>query len=48
MLVFDEEKHEYTLNGKKLISVTQLMQKHGLAPSYAGVSTEILNAKALK
>ena len=46
MLVFDEEKHEYTLNGKKLISVTQLMQKHGLAPNYAGVSTEILQAKA--
>ena len=45
-LVFNEEKHEYTLNGKKLISVTQLMQKHGLAPSYAGVSTEVLNAKA--
>lgn len=46
MLEFNEEKHEYTLNGKKLISVTQLMQKHGLSPSYAGVSTEVLNAKA--
>ena len=46
MLKFDEEKHEYTLNGKILISVTQLMQKHGLAPSYAGVSTEVLKAKA--
>lgn len=46
MLEFNEEKHEYTLNGKKLISVTQLMQKHGLAPSYAGVSSEVLNAKA--
>ena len=46
MLNFDEAKHEYTLDGKKLISVTQLMQKHGLAPSYAGVSTDVLNAKA--
>lgn len=46
MLEFNEEKHEYTLDGKKLISVTQLMQKHGLAPSYAGVSTEVLTAKA--
>lgn len=46
MLEFNEEKHEYTLDGKKLISVTQLMQKHGLAPSYAGVSSEVLNAKA--
>ena len=46
MLEFNEEKHEYTLDGKKLISVTQLMQKHNLAPSYAGVSTDVLNAKA--
>lgn len=45
-LEFNEEKHEYTLDGKKLISVTQLMQKHGLAPNYAGVSSEVLNAKA--
>lgn len=46
MLEFNEEKHEYILNGKKLISVTQLMQKHGLAPSYAGVSSDVLKAKA--
>lgn len=46
MIKFDEVKHEYTLNGKKLISVTQLMQKHGLAPKYDGVSTEVLAAKA--
>lgn len=46
MLEFNEENHQYTLDGKQLISVTQLMQKHGLAPSYAGVSTDVLNAKA--
>ena len=46
MLKFDEEKHIYTLNGKKLISTTQLMRKHGLAPNYDGVSQEVLNAKA--
>lgn len=46
MITFDEQKHEYTLDGKKLISVTQLMQKHGLAPNYAGVSTEVLEKKA--
>lgn len=46
MIKFDEQKHEYTLDGKKLISVTQLMQKHGLAPNYAGVSTEVLEKKA--
>ena len=46
MLEFNEEKHEYTLNGKTLISVTQLMRKHNLAPSYDNVSQEVLQAKA--
>ena len=46
MLNFDEQKHEYTLDGKKLISVTQLMQKYGLAPTYEGVSPTLLQAKA--
>ena len=46
MLKFDEEKHIYTLDGKELISTTQLMRKHGLAPNYDGVSQEVLNAKA--
>ena len=45
-LIFNEETHEYTLDGKKLISVTQLMRKHGLAPNYDGVSNEVLKAKA--
>lgn len=46
MIKFDEEKHEYTLDGKKLISVTQLMQKHGLAPKYDGIDEKVLKAKA--
>lgn len=46
MLVFNESKHEYTLDGKKLISVTQLMQKYGLAPDYSNVSPSVLQAKA--
>lgn len=46
MIEFREDTHEYFLNGKKLISVTQLMRKHGLAPSYDGVPSEILKAKA--
>ncbi|MBQ6447109.1 MAG: hypothetical protein IJJ10_06555 [Bacillus sp. (in: Bacteria)] len=46
MLKFDEEKHEYTFNGKTLISVTQLMRKHGLAPNYDGVDPDVLKAKA--
>ena len=46
MIEFNEEKHEYTLNGKKLISVTQLMKKHGLAPNYDNVPVEVLKNKA--
>ena len=41
-LVFDEEKHQYSLDGKNLISVTQLLQKHKLVPSYDAVDKELL------
>lgn len=43
---FIEETHQYLLGDKELISVTTLMRKHGLAPSYDGVKTEVLRAKA--
>ena len=43
---FVEETHQYWLGDKELISVTTLMQKHGLAPSYDGVPENVLNAKA--
>ena len=46
MIEFREETHEYFLDGRKLISVTQLMRKHGLAPSYDAVPSEVLKAKA--
>ena len=46
MLEFNPESHEYTLDGKKLISVTQLMQRYGLAPNYSGVDPAVLEAKA--
>ena len=46
MLKFDAEKHEYFDGEKRLISVTQLLKKHGLAPDYSGVSDSVLNAKA--
>lgn len=46
MIEFREDTHEYFLDGRKLISVTQLMRKHGLAPSYEGVNNELLKAKA--
>lgn len=45
-LTFIEDTHEYFLDDKKLISVTQLMQKHGLAPNYSEVPQEVLRAKA--
>ena len=46
MILFDEKTHTYTDDGKHLISVTQLMKKHGLAPDYSGVSESVLGAKA--
>lgn len=45
-LVFDEDKHEYKIGDKILLSVTQLMAKHGLAPDYSNVSRETLKLKA--
>ena len=45
-LIFKEDTHEYFLGEKKLISVTQLMQKHGLAPNYGDVPADVLRAKA--
>lgn len=45
-LVFDPQTHTYTLDGKALISVTQLMEKHGLSPNYNGVDEEVLKASA--
>ncbi len=46
MIEFREDTHEYFLDGKKLISVTQLMRKHGLSPDYSTVPAEVLKAKA--
>lgn len=46
MIEFNQETHEYFSDGKKLISVTQLMRKHGLAPDYSGVPASVLAAKA--
>lgn len=46
MMEFDEKTHTYTEKGKILISVTQLMKKHGLAPDYGSVPEAVLQAKA--
>ena len=46
MIRFDEKEHRYYNDDKQLISVTQLMQKHGLAPDYSAVSSLVLEAAA--
>lgn len=45
-LTFNEETHQYTLGRKKLISVTQLLEKFKLSPSYDDVDVEVLQRKA--
>ena len=39
---FDENLHKYTVDGKEVISVTQLLQKHKITPSYDAVDKELL------
>ena len=47
MVNFNEETHTYTNeNGKVLISVTTLLRKAGISPSYEGVNEELLKASA--
>lgn len=43
---FIEQDHSYWMDGKKLISVTQLMQKHGLSLDYSFIDPFVLDAKA--
>lgn len=43
---FRESDHTYWLSDRQLISVTQLMKKHGLSADYSAVKADILNAKA--
>lgn len=47
-IIFNEADHEYISEGKTLISVTQLLHKHGLAPDYAAVPEEVLERAAEK
>lgn len=47
-IIFNETDHEYIREGKTLISVTQLLHKHGLAPDYAAVPEEVLERAAEK
>lgn len=43
---FDENLHSYTLNGVALQSVTKLLAKHKISPSFDGVPKDILEAAA--
>lgn len=45
-LIFDETTHRYTLDGKPLISVTQLLKKHNLSPNYDGIAEDVLKRAA--
>lgn len=46
-ITFEEEEHIYFLNGQQAkVSITQLLAKHGLAPSYKNVDKEVLKAAA--
>lgn len=47
-ITFDETTHTYMSGDKKLISVTQLLRKHEITPSYEFVKPEILQASADK
>lgn len=47
-VVFNEAEHTYTLGEKTLISVTQLLKKHGLSTNYANVPAEVLEKAANK
>ena len=44
--MFDEATHTYTLDGRKLISVTQLLQKAEISPDYSLVDEKTLKESA--
>lgn len=48
MTNFDAATHTYTNNGKKLISCTELLHKHHLAPDYSNVNKEMLEKSATR
>ena len=48
MTNFDAATHTYTNDGKKLISCTELLHKHHLAPDYSNVNKETLEKSATR
>lgn len=47
-VIFRESDHSYWLGEKKLISVTQLLKKHGLSTDYSGINPDVLQRAADK
>lgn len=47
-VIFNPADHTYTVGGRKLISVTHLLKKHGLAPDYSSIDAGILERAANK
>lgn len=47
-VIFNPANHTYTVGDRKLISVTALLKKHGLATDYTGISSEVLERAANK
>lgn len=45
-VIFKESDHTYWLEDRRLISVTQLLKKHGLAQSFDDVDEEVLKSAA--
>lgn len=48
VMLFNEEKHEYTLNGVVYTSTTQLLKKYGLSADYVGIPEAIMQKAAAK
>ena len=46
MINFDKTTHTYTLDNKQLISCTELLHRHNLAPDYSQVDRETLQKSA--
>ncbi len=48
VMLFDEESHEYTLNGTNFIPVTQLLKKYNLSANYTGIPANVLKKAAAR
>lgn len=48
VMTFDEDNHEYTINGTSFISVTQLLKKYNLSVNYTGIPANVLKQAATR